>query len=166
MSNENIRLAKFFILGVLLQVLVFESWDFLGYVDPLFYIIFLLIYKFDGSQTQFILLSFSLGLIVDLLTLNPGSNTISCLTIGYIRPFLINFSFGVNADISNGMISGTRIENRILFAGLIILIHHLIYFSISYFSFLAYLNVLKNTILTGILTSILITITLGFISKR
>ena len=166
MSNENIRLAKFFILGVLLQVLVFESWDFLGYVDPLFYIIFLLIYKFDGSQTQFILLSFSLGLIVDLLTLNPGSNTISCLTIGYIRPFLINFSFGVNADISNGMISGTRIENRILFASLIILIHHLIYFSISYFSFLAYLNVLKNTILTGILTSILITITLGFMSKR
>ena len=166
MLHENIRLAKFFILGVLLQVLVFESWDFLGYIDPIFYIIFLLIYKFDGSQTKFILLSFSLGLIVDLLTQNPGSNTISCLTIGYIRPFLINFSFGVNADISNGMISGTRIENRILFAGLIILIHHLIYFSISYFSFLAYLNVLKNTILTGILTSILITITLGFISKR
>ncbi|MDG2371020.1 MAG: rod shape-determining protein MreD [Flavobacteriaceae bacterium] len=166
MLHENIRLTKFFILGVSLQVLVFESWNFLGYVDPLFYIIFLLIYKFDGSHIPFILLSFSLGLVLDLLTQNPGSNTISCLTIGYIRPFLINLSFGVNANVPNGMISGTKIEQRILFVGLIILIHHLIYFSISYFSFLAYLNIIKNTILTGILTSIVVALTFGFMSKK
>jgi len=166
MLHENIRLAKYFILGVLLQVLVFESWNFLGYIDPIFYIIFILIYKFDGSQIQFILLSFTLGLVIDLLTQNPGSNTISCIVISYIRPFLINFSFGVSADISNGMLSGTRLENRILFVGLIIFIHHLVYFSVSYFSFSAYIDILKNTILTGLLTSILIAITLGFISKR
>jgi len=166
MLHENLRLAKFFILGVLLQVFIFESWGFLGYINPIFYIIFLLIYQFDKSQIQFILLSFLLGLIIDTLTQNPGSNSVSCLIIAYIRPFLINFSFGVNADISNGMISGTKIENRILFAGLVILIHHFIYFSISYFSFSAYLNILKNTFLTGLLTSILISITLGFISKR
>jgi hypothetical protein len=79
---------------------------------------------------------------------------------------LINFSFGVNADISNGMVSGTRLANRILFVGLMIFIHHLVYFSVSYFSFSAYIDILKNTILTGLLTSILIAITLGCISKR
>ena len=166
MLHENLRLLKFFILGISLQVLFFEAWDFFGYIDPIFYILFLLIYKFDKPQTQFILLSFSLGLIIDILTQNPGSNTISCLVIGYIRPFLINFSFGINADISNGMVSGTRIKNRILFAGSVILIHHFIYFSISYFSFFAYLTILKNTILTSLLTSALMLITFGFISKR
>lgn len=166
MLNENLRLTKYFILGVLLQVLVFESLDFFGYIDPIFYVIFLLIYKFDGSETKFILLSFTLGLLVDLLTQNPGSNTISCLIISYIRPVLINFSFGVNADVSNGMINGTRLENRILFVGLIIFFHHLIYFSVSYFSFSAYIDIIKNTILTTLLTAILIGITLGFISKK
>ena len=145
MLHENLRLLKFFILGISLQVLFFEAWDFLGYIDPIFYILFLLIYKFDKPQTQFILLSFSLGLIIDILTQNPGSNTISCLIISYIRPVLINFSFGVNADVSNGMINGTRLENRILFVGLIIFFHHLIYFSVSYFSFSAYIDIIKNT---------------------
>ena len=166
MLHENLRLAKYFILAIFLQVLVFEAWDFLGYIDPIFYLLFIIIYRFDKSQNQLILLSFTLGIIIDLLTQNPGSNTISCLIISYIRPFLINFSFGVNADISNGMISGTRIENRILFSGLVIIIHHLIYFSISYFSFLSYIPIIKNTILTSLLTSVLIAISLGFISKR
>ena len=166
MVHENLKIAKYFILGIVVQVTVFESWDFLGYLDPIFYIIFLLVYKFDGSRLQFVLLSFTLGLLIDLITQNPGSNTISCLVTAYIRPLLINFSFGVNADISNGMLSGTKIKNRVLFSGLIILIHHFIYFFVSYFSFLAFANILKNTILTGLLTSILIAISLGFISKK
>ena len=166
MLHENLRLLKYFILGALLQITVFESFDFLGYIDPLFYLIFILIYKFDGNHIKLILLSFSLGLIIDLLTQNPGSNTISCIIIAYIRPLLINFSFGVNSDISNGMLSGTRIENRFLFIVLIIIIHHFIYFSISYFSYSALINILRDTFLTALLTIILIGITLGFISKK
>ncbi len=37
MLHENLRLLKFFILGILLQVLFFEAWDFFGYIDPIFY---------------------------------------------------------------------------------------------------------------------------------
>ena len=166
MLHENVRLLKYYILGSLLQITVFESFDFLGYIDPIFYLIFILIYKFDGNHIKLILLSFSLGLIIDLLTQNPGSNTISCIIIAYIRPLLINFSFGVNSDISNGMVSGTRIENRFLFVVLIILIHHFIYFSISYFSYSALISILRDTFLTTLLTIILIGITLGFISKK
>ena len=166
MLHENVRLLKYYILGSLLQITVFESFDFLGYIDPIFYLIFILIYKFDGNHIKLILLSFSLGLIIDLLTQNPGSNTISCIIIAYIRPLLINFSFGVNSDISNGMVSGTRIENRFLFIVLIILIHHFIYFSISYFSYSALISILRDTFLTTLLTIILIGITLGFISKK
>ena len=166
MLHENVRLLKYYILGSLLQITVFESFDFLGYIDPIFYLIFILIYKFDGNHIKLILLSFSLGLIIDLLTQNPGSNTISCIIIAYIRPLLINFSFGVNSDISNGMVSGTRIENRFLFVVLIILIHHFIYFSISYFSYSALISILRDTFLTALLTIILIGITLGFISKK
>tara|TARA_B100000530_G_scaffold335477_1_gene287646 strand:- start:2460 stop:2960 length:501 start_codon:yes stop_codon:yes gene_type:complete len=166
MLHENVRLLKYYILGSLLQITVFESFDFLGYIDPIFYLIFILIYKFDGNHIKLILLSFSLGLIIDLLTQNPGSNTISCIIIAYIRPLLINFSFGVNSDISNGMVSGTRIENRFLFIVLIILIHHFIYFSISYFSYSALISILRDTFLTALLTIILIGITLGFISKK
>tara|TARA_B100000965_G_C19173679_1_gene575712 strand:- start:77 stop:577 length:501 start_codon:yes stop_codon:yes gene_type:complete len=166
MLHENVRLLKYYIVGALLQISIFESFDFLGYIDPIFYLIFILIYKFDGNHIKLILLSFSLGLIIDLLTQNPGSNTISCIIIAYIRPLLINFSFGVNSDISNGMVNGTRIENRFLFVVLIILIHHFIYFSISYFSYSALINILRDTFLTALLTIILIGITLGFISKK
>jgi hypothetical protein len=166
MLLENLRLVKYFFLGIILQIIFFESWDFLGYIDPVFYIIFFLIYKFDGAKIKFIILCFSLGLIMDLITQNPGANTIASLIIGYIRPFLINFCFGVNADISNGMISGTRIEHRILLTILIVFTHHLVYFVVSYFSADSIIFIVKNTILTGILTFIVISITLGFISKK
>ncbi|MBN09719.1 MAG: hypothetical protein CMC79_05045 [Flavobacteriaceae bacterium] len=166
MLKINLQLTFFYLAGLILQVFFFELWDLFGYIDPMFYIIFIIFYQFDGSKSQFIILSFSLGFFIDILTQNPGANSISCLLISFIRPLLINFSFGINSDISHGMITGTRVKDRFLFLGLTILFHHLFYFITTYFSFYLILNILISTILTGILSFILIGIVLGLMIKK
>ena len=65
MLNDNFQLIKYFFVGIIFQVIFFESWSFLGYFNPFFYIIYLLIYRFDKSQTKLIFTSFLLGLILD-----------------------------------------------------------------------------------------------------
>ena len=116
MLNDNFQLIKYFFVGIIFQVIFFESWSFLGYFNPFFYIIYLLIYRFDKSQTKLIFTSFLLGLILDLLTNNPGSNTIACLSVSYVRPFLINFSFGISGNSISSILSKSKIESRLLFS--------------------------------------------------
>ena len=166
MLNDNFQLIKYFFVGIIFQVIFFESWSLLGYFNPFFYIIYLLIYRFDKSQTKLIFTSFLLGLILDLLTNNPGSNTIACLTVSYVRPFLINFSFGISGNTISSILSKSKIESRLLFIGIVILIHHLIYFLISYFSALAIISIIKSTIINGVLSFIVLTISFEFIKKN
>ena len=166
MLNDNLELVKYFFIGIFFQIIFFESWSFLGYFNPFFYIIYIVTYRFDKSNTKLIITSFFLGLILDFLTGNPGSNTIACLTVSYLRPFLINFSFGISGNSTTGILSDNKIENRLLFIGLVILIHHFIYYLTSYFSLLAYLNVIKGTVINSFLSFIIIIISLGLIDKK
>ena len=166
MLNDDLTLVKYFFIGIIFQVIFFESWSFLGYFNPFFYVIYILIYRFDKSNTKLIITSFFLGLILDLLTGNPGSNTIACLTVSYLRPFLINFSFGITGNSISGIFSKNKIENRLLFIGLVILIHHFIYYLTSYFSLLAYLNIVKSTFINSFLSFVIIIISLGLIDKK
>ena len=166
MLNNNFELVKYFFIGIIFQIIFFESWSFLGHFNPFFYLIYIVIYRFDKSHTKLIITSFFLGLILDLLTGNPGSNTIACLTVSYLRPFLINFSFGISGNSTSGIFSNNKIESKLLFIGLVILFHHFIYYLISYFSLLAYFNIIKGTIINGSLSFIIIVISLGLINKK
>ena len=166
MLNDNFELIKYFFIAIVFQIIFFESWRFLGYFNPFFYLIYIVLYRFDRSQIKLIISSFFLGLILDLLTGSPGSHTVACTVTSYLRPLLVNFSFGVSGNTISSILSKNKNENRFLFTGLIILIHHFTYFLTSYFSLLAYLNILKSTFINSFLSFIVLTISIGFINKK
>jgi len=91
MINENLKIFFQFISLILAQIIVLDNINLFGFLNPIIYILFIITYRFDQNQTLFIFLSFLLGLTIDLLTQSSGANTISCLILGYIRPFIINF---------------------------------------------------------------------------
>jgi rod shape-determining protein MreD len=123
-------------------------------------------YRFDGDRTALIILGFLMGLLLDLLTQGSGGHTIASLTITYLRPYIIRFSFGVNYDVPMGMIRGSLVNQRVAYFLQMILIHHLLLFVVIYFSFDNILTIIKNTFLSAFFTFILVYFSLGLFKKR
>ncbi|MDA0201000.1 MAG: rod shape-determining protein MreD [Bacteroidetes bacterium] len=166
MNHNNLTSIIQFLLLLLLQAFVFDNINFLGFINPNFYILFIIIYRLNSNPTLLIILGFTLGLFLDLLTQGSGAHTISTLTLAYLRPFIIRFSFGVNYDIPMGMIKGSPASQRLLYLILMVVIHHLVLYSVVYFSFDNALVILKNTIITSFFTFIMVYLTMGILINK
>lgn len=166
MSRYNIVLTLQFILLLFVQAFLLSNINFFGFINPNLYLLFFLMYRFDGDRTVLIILGFLMGLLLDLLTQGSGGHTIASLTITYLRPYIIRFSFGVNYDVPMGMIRGSLVNQRVAYFLQMILIHHLLLFVVIYFSFDNILTIIKNTFLSAFFTFILVYISLGLFKER
>lgn len=166
MSRYNIVVILQFILLLFVQAFLLSNINFFGFINPNLYLLFFLMYRFDGDRTVLIILGFLMGLLLDLLTQGSGGHTIASLTITYLRPYIIRFSFGVNYDVPMGMIRGSLVNQRVAYFLQMILIHHLLLFVVIYFSFDNILTIIKNTFLSAFFTFILVYISLGLFKER
>lgn len=166
MSRYNIVLILQFILLLFVQAFLLSNINFFGFINPNLYLLLFLMYRFDGDRTALIILGFLMGLLLDLLTQGSGGHTIASLTITYLRPYIIRFSFGVNYDVPMGMIRGSLVNQRVAYFLQMILIHHLLLFVVIYFSFDNILTIMKNTFLSAFFTFILVYISLGLFKER
>ena len=166
MNRDNlISIFQFFLL-LFIQSFLINQINLFGFINPNLYLLFLIVYRLDANPTLLIILGFALGLLLDLLTQGAGGHTIASLTIAFLRPFIIRFSFGVNYDVPMGMIKGSLLTQRLLYLLLIIFVHHLVLFIIIYFSFENILSILKNTLFTSFFTFILVYICLGLYKEK
>jgi len=155
-----------FITLILGQVLLFNHLHIFGSINPILYLLFFIFYRFESNQTILILLSFLLGFLVDFLSQSGGAHTIASLTVGFLRPLIIRYSFGVTMELPQSYFTDSRTLNKFIFLILLTLIHHLIYFTLVYFSLDAILLITKNTIFTTLFSLILMVITLSFYPDR
>lgn len=166
MNRDNIISIFQFFLLLFLQSFLINQINLFGFINPNLYLLFLIVYRLDANPTLLIILGFALGLLLDLLTQGAGGHTIASLTIAFLRPFIIRFSFGVNYDVPMGMIKGSLLTQRLLYLLLIIFVHHLVLFITIYFSFENILSILKNTLFTSFFTFILVYICLGLYKEK
>ena len=166
MNRDNlISIFRFFLL-LFLQSFLLNKINFFGFINPNLYLLFIIVYRLDGNATLLIILGFALGLLLDLLTLGSGGHTIASLSIAFLRPFIIRFSFGVNYDVPMGMIEGSLLTQRLLYLSLMIFIHHLLLFNVIYFSFDNILTILKSTVFSSLFTFILVYISFGLFKEK
>ena len=83
-----------FIALVLLQVLICNQMNFLGSINPYIYILFILIYPVKNNSLSFIFTSFVLGILIDIFMDTGGAHAAASVTIAYMRPVFLKFSFG------------------------------------------------------------------------
>ena len=165
MNRNNITLLISFILLVFFQTLVFNNLYLFGFINPMVYVLFLVIYRFDYDQTFFILSSFILGFLIDFLSQSGGAHTLSTLTIGFLRPSIIKYTFSVTSEMPVSFQDDNRIFNKYLFLSTIVGLHHFLYFTLVYFNLEATSLIIKNTSLTFIFSLILISLISIFYSK-
>ena len=155
-----------FLILLLLQVLLLNNINFLGYINPYLYVLFILLYPFNGNQTLFLFLSFLLGLGVDIFEDSGGINAAACLIIAYIRPVILRFSFGVSYDYQTIKFSSTQPGSRFSYITILVLVHHFILFLLEFFNFAHFLLLLKKTFFSGLFTIILVFITLTLFNRK
>ena len=166
MNRDNIlHIFQFFLL-LFLQSFLLNNINLFGFINPNLYLLFIIIYRLDGNPTLLIFIGFVMGLLLDLLTQGSGGHTIATLTIAFLRLPIIKFSFGVNYDVPMGMIKGSLLRQRLLYFMLMVVIHHLVLYSIVYFSFDNTIIILKNTLFTSFFTFIMVFISLGLFKEK
>ena len=158
MNSLNINTIIRFLVLILTQVLIFSNINFMGAVNPYPYILFIILYPANNNRTLFIFLSFMLGLIVDIFSNSGGIHAAACVTIAFIRPAVLKFAFGMVYEHQTIKFNYTEFGNRITYFSILIVIHHLIMFTLEIFNISNVLLVLQKTLFSSIFTIILCTL--------
>ncbi|MFT5103256.1 MAG: rod shape-determining protein MreD [Candidatus Latescibacterota bacterium] len=165
-NNEIFLNSVRFLALVLLQVILLNHINFLGYINPYLYILFILVYPFTGNKTLLIFLSFLLGLSVDIFVDSGGIHAAACIFIAYTRPAVLKFSFGLSYEHNTIKINKAPLNQRVLYIAVMVLLHHLILFSLEIFSISNTLLILKSTIFSSIFSTVLIVCALILFSRK
>ena len=167
MQNKEwgINVIRFFVL-LLLQVLLFNHINFLGYINPYVYLIFILLFPFTGNQTLLIFLSFLLGLSIDVFSDSGGVHAAASVLIAYLRPGFLKLSFGVSYLHNTVKISEARFNQIITYVAAMVFIHHLVLFTFEIFNPKHILLILKSTLFSGIFSTILIVSSFVLFSRK
>jgi rod shape-determining protein MreD len=164
-SSTLSNIARFFGL-IFLQVLVLNNVNFLGYINPYLYFLFILLYPFNPNRSLFLLLSFLLGISIDIFEDSGGIHAAACLVAAFIRPQFLRFSFGISYDHQTLRLSATPFGAKLSYIFLMVVIHHFILFSLEMFSFKHIISILEKTIYSSLFTIILVFLSLALFSKK
>jgi len=152
MNNQLVLNILRFVLLVLVQVLIFNHLNFLGFINPMVYIIFLYWYPIRKNRALFMLVAFFLGFVIDIFSDSMAIHALSTLTVAYLRPLIMRFCFGVNYEFQTFSFKNTTQVQRITFLAFLVIAHHLVYFGIEILSFSHILLLLKKLFMTSVVT--------------
>lgn len=144
-----------FLLLLAAQILVFNNINFLGFINPFPYILFIILYPVNGNKSSLLLSSFLLGIIMDLFSNSGGVHTAACIMLAYYRPYLFKFSFGLSYEYQTVRINDALSPERFSFILLSVIIHHLTLFILEVFTINSVWDILLRTIISTIFTTIL-----------
>jgi rod shape-determining protein MreD len=144
-----------FILLLAVQIIIFNNMNFLGYISPYPYILFIILYPVNGNKSGLLLASFFLGLIMDMFSNSGGIHTTACVVLAYYRPYLFKFSFGLSYEYQTIKLNDVVTPERFSVVLLSVLIHHFILFVLEAFQFSFILDILIRTLLSTVFTIII-----------
>lgn len=140
---------------VLVQVLICNNINFLGFINPYIYLIFILIYPSKNSRVSFIFIAFLLGLCVDVFSDSGGVHAAASVFTAFIRPAFLKTSFGTLYEHQTIKYGNAEFGSLLIYISLVVISHHLVLFSLEIFSLSRVIDILKNTLLSGLFTIIL-----------
>ena len=149
-----------FLAFVLLQVLILNNVQFNGYLNPMLYVLFLLLLPFEISKSFLLILGFVIGLSIDMFTNTMGMHAAACVFLCLSRPFILKYiepRGGYEHDAFPS-IKEMGLVWYLSYAGILILLHHLVLFYIEVFRFSEFLTTFYRVILSALFTLILIII--------
>ncbi|MCW9037217.1 rod shape-determining protein MreD [Altibacter sp.] len=167
MQNSDILITILrFITLVLLQVLILNHINFMGFVNPYVYVLFILIFPLNGNKSLLIFLSFLLGITIDIFSDSGGVHAAASVFIAFIRPYILKFAFGVSYEYNMVKLNKVPFTERMTYIAVLVLVHHFLLFSLEIFSLSHILLILKSTLFSGIFSTVVILCLLLLFSRK
>jgi len=154
---RRFREIIYFIVYVSLQTLVIDHIHLFGIVTPFVYLYVILKFRMNISRSSVILLSFLLGLIIDVFSNTFGIHAASCAFIGFIRNPLLG-QFVDMKELPDGSAPSFRLfgfGKFLRYTMIMVTLHHLLLFLIDSFGFYQ-----PALLITRLLSSIFLTLIL------
>lgn len=148
---------RFFIV-LILQLLVFNNIQFSGYINPFFYVLFILLLPFETPKWLMLVSAFLLGLTVDFFGHSYGMHTAASVFIAFVRPGVIRL-IQSNKEIEPGTLptlGHMGFSWFMIYASTMVLIHHFIYFYLEVFRLTDFVTTFYRVIYSSIATLIVI----------
>ncbi|HNQ13846.1 MAG TPA: rod shape-determining protein MreD [Bacteroidia bacterium] len=167
MINQVVILSLRFILLVLLQVLILNNIELSGYINPYLYILFILLLPVQMSGLMVLSLAFVLGLVIDVFSNTPGMHAAASVITAFVRPTWLKMIAprdGYESDAVPG-IQNFTLTWFLLYASILILVHHLALFYIEVFRFSNFFQTLFRVFSSSIATLLLVILSLLFLNK-
>ncbi|MCB4807791.1 rod shape-determining protein MreD [Tamlana sp. 62-3] len=160
----SIYTVHFFTL-VLAQVLIFNNINFLGYINPYPYILFIALFPVKNNRIILIFISFLLGLSIDLFLDTGGIHAGASVCIAYARPVILKFAFGTIYEHQTVKFNAVDFGSKLMYFTLLTAIHHVILFSFEVFNISKIILILQKALFSSIFT-ILISISITIVFSR
>jgi len=147
-----------FVFLILFQVLILNNIQFGGYINPYFYIYFILLLPFETPRWLLLLSAFLLGISLDAFTNTFGLNASACVLMAFVRPFVISaistgteFMVGHSPSLKNQGIKWFAYYSIIL-----VLVHHFALFYLEIFRFTEFFQTLLRVLLSSVFTLLIV----------
>ena len=146
--NKEILIPVFqFVVLSLVQIVIFNAINLFGYINPYPYILFLLLFPFTASRSFFLAIAFATGLIMDIFGDSGGIHAAACITLAYLRPVALRVAFGISYEYNTIRISSTSLYERFVYILFMVVIHHIILFSLEVFNISNILYILQLSLI-------------------
>lgn len=168
--NDFLKYSIWFVCLILLQEFLFNNIQFIHFLSPYIYIFLILILPLNMFTAYVMLIAFSMGLSVDIISNGiTGAHAAACTLIAFCRNMIIKISIpkGEYEKQSAATAMQIKLKPFTMYAFIIVLLHHSVLFMIEIFSFESFLFTLIRIIASTIVSTVfIILIKLLFKSKK
>lgn len=157
-----------FITLVVFQVFILNNIQFLGYINPYIYVLFILLLPFETPKWFLLVAAFTLGISIDLFSHTPGLHSTATVFTAFMRPFVLSY-FAPRDGYEPGTFPRIHyygISWFFKYASILIVLHHLVLFFMEVFHFYSPFFTLWRALLSSGFSILLVVLSQFFIYRR
>ena len=126
----KLKTIQLFFWVILIQIFVLNNIQLHGYINPYYYIVFIISLPAKNSKIKTLLSSFFLGLIIDIFSNSYGLHSFSCVLLAYLKIIWVSRANYATESAEIMDIKNLNIQDFIITSYSFIFIHHLTLFSL------------------------------------
>ncbi len=147
-----------FIVLVLMQTLLFNNMRISGFINPQIYLFFVLMLPVHTRGYILLLLAFVLGFVIDIFSDSMAIHTMATLFMAFCRPAALRLVTGKISleGVESPSFSGLGTIALLLYAFILVFLHHTALFFLEIFRFNEMINTLSRVFASSVITMIFV----------
>ncbi len=153
---------------MLLQVLILNNIYLFDEINPYFYVLFILLLPFETPKWAILMLSFLLGLTIDIYSDSLGLHTSATVLLAFVRQSVLRV-FAPRDGYETGTFPRAYYFGFWWFAKyafILILLHHFVLYFLEAYSFINFFHTFKQVIIGTLFTSLLAVMSQLFMYRK